>query len=322
MEAARREDPADIEGLEPDGHRGIPVLNVPLGSQGYVKAYMRGKAEERYKMSGHGAEDAVAMAMSEDAVAMARNGLRLPTRLKGDGIRRMATARYAAFIGCMNDIHQRFLARNSDTNMPPLPILTRISCPYVAEVASTQLLLPNASDCHFGDADARVMQREAEATSGSQLELTTFLDQANNSRILPFWNTAPDNELKDMFPDAKLSLPALNVVTGSYDPRSVKATVLEFKTMRCGVKYTASPPGQKGTLRDIVNMLECTGMVFGTLGEVCKRVRRNVRGVACLAADGVPSHSGALELTNGDDRPDRRRPDGGAGGDRYPYRYL
>eukprot|EP00873_Tetraselmis_striata_P011962 jgi/Tetstr1/432226/TSEL_021682.t1 len=46
MEAAWREAPADIEWPEPDGHHGIPVLNMPLGSPGYVHAYMRGKAEE------------------------------------------------------------------------------------------------------------------------------------------------------------------------------------------------------------------------------------------------------------------------------------
>eukprot|EP00873_Tetraselmis_striata_P012042 jgi/Tetstr1/432306/TSEL_021707.t1 len=32
MEAVRRETPADIEWSELDGHHGIPVLNVPLGS--------------------------------------------------------------------------------------------------------------------------------------------------------------------------------------------------------------------------------------------------------------------------------------------------
>eukprot|EP00873_Tetraselmis_striata_P023737 jgi/Tetstr1/444001/TSEL_031942.t1 len=43
MEAARREAPADIEWPELDGHHGIAVLNVPLGSPEYVQAYMRGK---------------------------------------------------------------------------------------------------------------------------------------------------------------------------------------------------------------------------------------------------------------------------------------
>eukprot|EP00873_Tetraselmis_striata_P018555 jgi/Tetstr1/438819/TSEL_027328.t1 len=102
------------------------------------------------------------------------------------------------------------------------------------------------------------------------------------------------DELKDLVPDAELSLPAFNVVTGSYVPRSLKSTLLEFKTMRYGVKYTAVPratavdrfersllvdiqrglaardaawhntePGQKGPLRDIMDMSEYT--VFGTV---------------------------------------------------------
>eukprot|EP00873_Tetraselmis_striata_P045141 jgi/Tetstr1/465405/TSEL_010089.t1 len=45
-EATRREAPADIEWPELDGHHGIPVLNLPLGSPEYVHAYMRGKAEQ------------------------------------------------------------------------------------------------------------------------------------------------------------------------------------------------------------------------------------------------------------------------------------
>eukprot|EP00873_Tetraselmis_striata_P003938 jgi/Tetstr1/424202/TSEL_014808.t1 len=157
------------------------------------------------------------------------------------------------------------------------------------------------------------MEREVEAASGSQKELTAFLDQANNSRLrneiilpstehnpvivdlygdalmnlpapgdahwrvqhdaiadafrdhcvhdlgiavrrevddlfpqaVPLGNTVPRDELKDLVPDAELSLPAFNVVTGSYDPRSLKSTLLEFKTMRYGVKYTSN----KGTQR-------------------------------------------------------------------------
>eukprot|EP00873_Tetraselmis_striata_P040302 jgi/Tetstr1/460566/TSEL_000491.t1 len=51
---------------------------------------------------------AEAATSSEDAVARARSRLYLPTRLKGHGIRRMATVRDAAFIGCMNDILPSF----------------------------------------------------------------------------------------------------------------------------------------------------------------------------------------------------------------------
>eukprot|EP00873_Tetraselmis_striata_P034595 jgi/Tetstr1/454859/TSEL_041724.t1 len=56
---------------------------------------------------------------------------------------------------------------------------------------------------------------------------------------VPLGNTAPRDELKDdQVPDAEISLPAFNVVTWSYDPRSLKPTLLEFKTMRrCGIKY-------------------------------------------------------------------------------------
>eukprot|EP00873_Tetraselmis_striata_P025354 jgi/Tetstr1/445618/TSEL_003423.t1 len=49
MEAARRETPADTEWPELDDQHGIPVLTVPLGSPGYVHAYMRGKTEELYE---------------------------------------------------------------------------------------------------------------------------------------------------------------------------------------------------------------------------------------------------------------------------------
>eukprot|EP00873_Tetraselmis_striata_P008215 jgi/Tetstr1/428479/TSEL_018490.t1 len=58
--------------------------------------------------------------LSEDAMAMARSRLHLPTRLKGAGIRRMATVRDAAFVGCMNAILPRLLISNSGTN-PPTP---------------------------------------------------------------------------------------------------------------------------------------------------------------------------------------------------------
>eukprot|EP00873_Tetraselmis_striata_P027404 jgi/Tetstr1/447668/TSEL_035026.t1 len=352
--------------------------------------------------------------LSEDAVAMARSRLNLPTRLKGAGIRRIA-------------ILPRFLTRNSGTNTPTLgffdPQLGSVlgrgsfnatcsarqydhflndahgSDSYAAEMREAWGRLQAATACHLGDADARQMEQEVEAASGSQKELTTFLDQANNSRLrnevcalpatcrerilfnqldaasgmwtvaiptartamtphelrevatgyfflpspclapvvgsqiilpstehnpvtvdlygdalmnlpaprdahwrvqhdaiayafrdhcvhdlgiavrrevddlfqqaVPLGNTVPRDELKDLVPDAELSLPAFNVVTGSYDPRSLKSTPLEFKTMRHGVKYTS-----KGPLRDILDMSEYTGMVFGTMGEVSKGVHR------------------------------------------------
>eukprot|EP00873_Tetraselmis_striata_P009598 jgi/Tetstr1/429862/TSEL_019727.t2 len=320
----------------------MPVLNVPVGSPEYMHAYMRGKAEElrveagyllrnclpseveafaeavdvtvlaavervlgvRFDPSTSGIDTnpvgwspsnflaeilhdpdpmAVEATLSEDAVARARSMLHLPTRLKGAGIRRMATFRDAACIGCMNEI---------------LPS-------YAAAMREAWGRLQVATDAgHLSDADARVMEREAEAASGSQKELTAFLDHADNSwlrnevcaipvtcreRILfnqldaasgmwtvaipahgaddafrdhcvhdlriavrrevddlfqkavPYGNTVPGDELKDLVPDAELSLPVFNVVTGSYDPRSLKSTLLEFKTMGYGVKYTAVP---------------------------------------------------------------------------------
>eukprot|EP00873_Tetraselmis_striata_P039930 jgi/Tetstr1/460194/TSEL_005509.t1 len=581
MEAARREAPADIEWPELDGHHGIAVLNVPLGSPEYVQAYMRGKAEElreevdaslskllsakpsrqythalhhhawallkhcmqhkagywlrnclpseveafaeavdvtilaaverllgvSFDPSTYGTDTnpvvtdflaellhdpdpmaAEVATLSEDAVARARSRLHLPTRLKGAGIRRMATVRDAAFVGCMNAILPRFLTRNSGTNTPTHgffdPQLGSVlgrgsfnanssarqydhflndahgSDSYAAEMREAWGRLQAATAGHLGDADARQMEREVEAASGSQKELAAFLDQANNSRLrnevcalpatcrerilfnqldaasgmwtvaiptartamtshelrevaagyfllpspclapvvgcqiilpstyhnpvivdlygdalmnlpapgdahrrvqhdaiadafrdhcvhdlgiavrrevddlfqqaVPLGNTVPRDELKDLVPDAELSLPAFNVVTGSYDPRSLKSTLLEFKTMRYGVKYTSvaratavdrfersllgdiqrglaardaawhnTEPGQKGPLRDIMDMSEYTGMVFGAVGEVSKGVHRTVRGIACLAADRGALSSRALGASPG-----------------------
>eukprot|EP00873_Tetraselmis_striata_P034688 jgi/Tetstr1/454952/TSEL_041813.t1 len=574
MEAARRETPADIEWPELDGHHGIAVLNVPLGSREYVQAYMRGKAEElreevdaslskllsakpsrRYTHALHHhawallkhcmqhkagywlrnclpseveafaeAVDATILAavervlgvsfdpstygtdtnpvvtdflaellhdpdpmaaevatLSEVAVARARSRLHLPTRLKGAGIRRMATVRDAAFIGCMNAILPRFLTRNSGTNTPTPgffdPQLGSVlgrgsfnanssarqydhflndahgSDSYAVEMREAWGRLQAATAGHLGDADARQMEREVEAASGSQKELTAFLDQANNSRLrnevcalpatcrerilfnqldaasgmwtvaiptartamtphelrevaagyfflpspclapvvgcqiilpstehnpvivdlygdalmnlpapgdahwrvqhdaiadafrdhcvhdlgiavrrevddlfqqaVPLGNTVPRDELKDLVPDAELSLPVFNVVTGSYDPRSLKSTLLEFKTMRYGVKYTSVPratavdrfersllgdiqrglaardaawhntePGQKGPLRDILDMSEYTGMVFGTV-ETWKRAPSAWNVLLEMPADSASGSGGA-----------------------------
>eukprot|EP00873_Tetraselmis_striata_P041356 jgi/Tetstr1/461620/TSEL_006720.t1 len=106
------------------------------------------------------------------------------------------------------------------------------------------------------------------------------------------------DELKDLMPDAeKLSLLAFDVVTESYDSQSLKPTLLESGTTRYGVKCTAVPRatavdrfersllgdtqrglaardaawhntelGQKGPLRDILDMSEYMSMVFGTVG--------------------------------------------------------
>eukprot|EP00873_Tetraselmis_striata_P018787 jgi/Tetstr1/439051/TSEL_027542.t1 len=400
MEAARREAPADIEWPELDGHHGIAVLNVPLGSPEYVQAYMRGKAEElreevdaslskllsakpsrRYTHALHHhawaplkhcmqhkagywlrnclpseveafaeAVDATILAavervlgvsfdpstygtdtnpvvtdflaellhdpdpmaaevatLSEDAVAMARSRLHLPTRLKGAGIRRMATVRDAAFIGCMNAILPRFLTRNSGTSTPTPgffdpqlgSVLGRGSFNATSSARQYDHFL---NDAHGSDSYAAEM-RKAERILFNQLDaasgMWTVAIPTARTAMTPheLREVAAGDELKDLVSDAELSLPAFNVVAGSCDPRSLKSTLLEFKTMRYGVKYTSVPratavdrfersllgdiqrglaardaawhnteSGQKGPLRDILDMSEYTGMVFGTVG--------------------------------------------------------
>eukprot|EP00873_Tetraselmis_striata_P000495 jgi/Tetstr1/420759/TSEL_011836.t1 len=59
----------------------------------------------------------------------------------------------------------------------------RGSASYSAAVRETWGRPHAATAGHLSDADARVMELEAEAASGSQNELTAFLDHANNSRL-------------------------------------------------------------------------------------------------------------------------------------------
>eukprot|EP00873_Tetraselmis_striata_P003016 jgi/Tetstr1/423280/TSEL_013979.t1 len=120
MEAARREAPADIECPELDGHHGIPVLNLPLGSAEYVQAYMRGKAEE--------------------------------------------------------------LREEVDASRSKL-LSAKPSRRYAAAIREAWGRLQAATAGHLSDADARVMEREAEAASGSQKDLAAFPGHANNSRL-------------------------------------------------------------------------------------------------------------------------------------------
>eukprot|EP00873_Tetraselmis_striata_P011835 jgi/Tetstr1/432099/TSEL_021570.t1 len=194
MDAARREAPADIKWPELDGHHyGIPVPIVPLGSPGCLPSEGEAFAE---------AVDATVRRAVERVLGVSfhpsTNGT--DTNPVGASIRRMATVRAAAFSSCMNDI---------------LPS-------YAAAVGKAWGRPHAATTGHLNDADARVMEREAEAASGSQKELTAFVDQANNSRLqneaVPLGNTVPSAELKDMMPDAELSLSAFNVVTGNCDP--------------------------------------------------------------------------------------------------------
>eukprot|EP00873_Tetraselmis_striata_P033194 jgi/Tetstr1/453458/TSEL_040439.t1 len=119
---------------------------------------------------------AEAVTLSGDAVARVRSKLRLwPTRLKGAGIHRMATGRDAAFMGCMTDIlpsrYDHFLNN------------ARGSASYAAAVREAWGRLQAANAGHLSDADARVMEPEAEVASDSQKELTAFLDHANNCRL-------------------------------------------------------------------------------------------------------------------------------------------
>eukprot|EP00873_Tetraselmis_striata_P023973 jgi/Tetstr1/444237/TSEL_032130.t1 len=338
-----------------------------------------------------------AATLSEDAMAMARSMLHLPTRSKGVGIRRMATVGDAAFIGCMNDILPGFLSRNSDTNTPTPDFFdphlgsvlgrgsfnatssarrydhflsdARGSASYAAAVRGAWGRFQAANDGHLIDADAHVMEREAEAAGrilfneldaasgmwrvaiptawtvmtpyelrevaagyflmpsppclapvfGSYIILPStehnpVIDDLYGDAFmnLPAHGDAKD-EFKDVVPDIELSLPAFNVVTGSYDPRSLKSKLPEFKTTRHGVKYIAVPratdvdrfersllgdiqrglaardaawhntdPGQKAPLRDIHDMLEYTRMVFGKMGP------------ALAVLDGAPKEVGPV----------------------------
>eukprot|EP00873_Tetraselmis_striata_P010142 jgi/Tetstr1/430406/TSEL_020216.t1 len=191
MEAARREAPAQSNAWpeQQDGHYGIPaVFNVPLGSTGHVHAYMHGKAEElqkevdsglrvSYDPSTNGTDTnpvvtdflaellhhpdptaAKAATLTEDAVSRARNMLHLATRLSP------------------------YLAEAASTQL--LPPATRYdhflsdargAVSYAAAVREAWGRLHAAHARHLGDADARVMERVAEAASGSQKELTAFL---------------------------------------------------------------------------------------------------------------------------------------------------
>eukprot|EP00873_Tetraselmis_striata_P035449 jgi/Tetstr1/455713/TSEL_042520.t1 len=190
--------------------------------------------------------------LSEDAVARARSMLHLPTRLKGAGIRRMATVRDAAFIGCMNAILPRFLTRNSGTNTPTPgffhPQLGERVLFNQLDAASGMwtVAIPTARTA-MTPHELRELQHDAIADAfrdhcvhGLGIAVRREVDDLFQQAV-PLGNTVPRDELKDLVPDAELSLPAFNVVTGSYDPRSLKSTPLEFKTMRYGVKYTSVP---------------------------------------------------------------------------------
>eukprot|EP00873_Tetraselmis_striata_P006493 jgi/Tetstr1/426757/TSEL_001694.t1 len=339
MEAARREAPADIEWLELDGHHGIAVLNVPLGSPEYVQTYMRGKAEElheevdaslsnllsakpsrRYTHAMHNhawtllkhcmqhragywlrnclpseveafaeAVDATILAavkrvlgvsvdpstygtdtnpvvtdflaellhdpdpmaaevatLSEDAVAMARSRLHLPTRLKGAGIRRMATVRDAAFIGSMNDIlpRERILFNQLDAASGmwtvAIPTARTVMTPHeLREVAVGYFFLPSLC---------------LAPVAGSQI-------------ILP--STEHNLVTVDLYGDALMNLPAPRDAHWrvQHDAIAVAFRYHGVHDLARDAAWHNTEPGQKGPLRDILDMSEYTGMVFGTVGE-------------------------------------------------------
>eukprot|EP00873_Tetraselmis_striata_P042149 jgi/Tetstr1/462413/TSEL_007419.t1 len=121
----------------------------------------------------------MAATLSEDAAAKARIMLHWPTRLKGAGIRRMTTLESVLGRGNFNATSP---ARRYDHFLND----ARGPASYAAAVREVWGRLLAATGGHLGDAGARVMEREAEAASGSQKELMarpTFLDQANNSRL-------------------------------------------------------------------------------------------------------------------------------------------
>eukprot|EP00873_Tetraselmis_striata_P008510 jgi/Tetstr1/428774/TSEL_018762.t1 len=108
----------------------------------------------------------------------------------------------------MNDILPKFLTRNSDTNTPTPGFFdpqlgsvlgrgnfnatssarryehflndARGSASYAATVREAWSRLQAATGGYLNDAYARLMEREAEAASGSQTELAAFLGHANS----------------------------------------------------------------------------------------------------------------------------------------------
>eukprot|EP00873_Tetraselmis_striata_P007432 jgi/Tetstr1/427696/TSEL_017821.t1 len=173
MEAARREAPADIEWPELDGHHGIAVLNVPLGSPEYVHAYMRGKAEELR-------EEVEAFAEAVDATVLAAVervlGVSFDPSTYGTDTNLVVTDFLAELLHDPDPmaakLQRNFSARRYDHFLND----AHGSDSYAVEMREAWARLQAATaDGHLGDADARVMEREVEAASGSQKELTAFL---------------------------------------------------------------------------------------------------------------------------------------------------
>eukprot|EP00873_Tetraselmis_striata_P022212 jgi/Tetstr1/442476/TSEL_030576.t1 len=171
MEAAQREAPADIEWPELDGHHGIPVLNVP--------PHLRPK---------HCKPDAVRISVWIDLALAAVErvlGVSFDPSTYGNDTNPLVTDFLAELWhdpGPMAaELQRNFfrLPRRYDHFLND----ARGSASYTAAVSETWGRLQAATAGHLNDADALVMEREAEVASGSQKELTPFLGHANNSRL-------------------------------------------------------------------------------------------------------------------------------------------
>eukprot|EP00873_Tetraselmis_striata_P029650 jgi/Tetstr1/449914/TSEL_036969.t2 len=203
MEAARREAPADIEWPKLDGHHGIAVLNAPLGSPEYVFAYMRGKAEELReevdaslsKLLSAKPSRRYTHALHHHAWAMLKHCMQ---HKAGYWLRNCLPSEVEAFAEAVLGCHRprggraarvRVLGRGSFNATSSARRHDHFlndahgSDSYAVEMREAWGRLQAATAGHLGDAYARVMEREVEAASGSQKELTAFLDQANNSRL-------------------------------------------------------------------------------------------------------------------------------------------
>eukprot|EP00873_Tetraselmis_striata_P036065 jgi/Tetstr1/456329/TSEL_004109.t1 len=266
MEAARREAPADIEWPELDGHHGIPVLNVPLGSPEYVQAYMRGKAEElpkevdasMSKLLSDKPSRRYTHALHHHAWVLLKHCMQ---HKAGYWLRNCLPSEVEAFVEAVDATVLAAVERVLGVSFDPSTYGSTDTNPVVTDFLAELLHDPNPMA-----AEAATLSEDAVARACSRLHLPSrskgtgirrmapvrdaaFLGYMND--ILPSYaaavreawgrpqaataghlGDADADELEDMVPDAELTLPAFNVVTGSYDRRSLKSTLLEFKTMR------------------------------------------------------------------------------------------
>eukprot|EP00873_Tetraselmis_striata_P036720 jgi/Tetstr1/456984/TSEL_043649.t1 len=111
------------------------------------------------------------------------------------------------------------------------------------------------------------------------------------------WRVQQHDPIADAFRDHFSHDPGI-VVSHEVDDLFKQAVPLGNTVPRDEVKDL------KGPLRDIMDVSEYTGMVFGTVGEMSKGVRRVVRGVACMAADrGALSSRGPRRTTRAHKEP-------------------